>query len=153
MAILNIRQLGDPVLRSKCKPVRKITDKTRELIDNMVDTMYHDDGVGLAAPQVGVLQKIIVIDTRKDKLITMINPKIVSAEGKKLGEEGCLSIPGKTGIVPRAEKVVVKGLNRKGKEYQIEASELLARTFQHEIDHLDGTLFIDKTVEIDEEYV
>lgn len=149
MAILNIRKLGDPVLRSKCKPVEKITDKTRDLIDNMVDTMYHGDGVGLAAPQVGVLQRIITIDTREDELITLVNPEIVSFTGKALDEEGCLSIPGRTGIVPRAEEVVVKGLNRSGKKVQFEAGSRLARVFQHEIDHLDGVLYIDKTVEID----
>ncbi|ACL69745.1 peptide deformylase [Halothermothrix orenii] len=154
MPVLQIRKIGDPVLRSKAKPVTEITKKTLSLIDNMVETMYQAEGVGLAAPQVGVSKRIIVVDTGEGQgLIELINPEIIETEGKDIMEEGCLSVPGQTGKVIRASKVTVKGLNRGGKEVRIRAEGFLARAFQHEIDHLNGILFIDKVVRIGEEMI
>lgn len=147
MAILQIRKLGDPVLRSRAKKVEKITEKTNELLDNMIDTMYAEDGVGLAAPQVGILQKIAVVDTGEN-LRELINPEIISESGKSIMEEGCLSVPDETGEVIRAEKIKVKTLNREGEEITFEAENFEARAIQHELDHLEGILFIDKTVKI-----
>ncbi len=145
MTILPIRKLGDPVLRTKAKEVKELSNKTKELLDNMSETMYAAPGVGLAAPQVGILQKIIVIDVDdKHGLIELINPEIIeSSEITTIMEEGCLSIPEKTGKVSRPVRVKVKGIDRNGKEIVIEADGLLARVLQHEIDHLEGVLFID----------
>lgn len=150
MAILNIRKIGDPVLRSKAKEVEEVTDKTRDLLDNMAETMYDAPGIGLAAPQVGILQRVIVVDVEDDNgLLELINPEIISvSEEKAIMEEGCLSIPEEKGHVVRAKKVTVRGLNRNGKEVIIEAEDLLARALQHEIDHLDGVLFVDKMVKV-----
>lgn len=150
VAILNIRTVGDPVLRSKTKKVSKITDRTRELLDNMAETMYDAPGIGLAAPQVGILQQIVVIDVEEGNgLIELINPEIVSvSEEKVIFEEGCLSVPDKTGDVIRPKKVVVKALDRDGEKIEIEADNLLARAIQHEVDHLNGVLFIDKTAKL-----
>ncbi len=149
MAILEIRKIGDPVLRSKAKSVRKVTDKTRDLIDNMAETMYDAPGIGLAAPQVGVLQRVIIVDVDDGNgLVGLVNPEIVSSEGKTIMEEGCLSIPGKTGNVVRARGVTVKGLDRNGEEVLIEDDGMVARALQHEIDHLNGILFVDKLVEL-----
>ena len=144
--ILNIRKIGDPILRSDTKKVDEISDKTKNLIDNMIETMYSHDGIGLAAPQVGVLKQVVVIDTG-DKLLEIINPEIISTAGKEIGEEGCLSVPNRTGHVIRAKKAVVKALNRDGEQFKIDAKDLLARALQHEIDHLNGTLFVDKVVD------
>ncbi len=152
MAELMIRKVGDPVLRSEAKPVTKITGKTRELVANMLETMYNNNGIGLAAPQVGILQKIIVIDTKEGELVKVINPEIITkSKEKDIREEGCLSIPGETGHVLRSKQVTVKGLNENGQEVTYEATGILARAFQHEIDHLQGILFIDKIVDIDGE--
>lgn len=148
MPLLEIRTLGDPVLRSKTRPVEKITDKTRRLINNMVVTMKNAEGLGLAAPQVGVLQKIIVVLV-DDSLYKLVNPEIVSREGREIDEEGCLSIPGRSGPVSRAAKIVIKAQNEEGKNVKITADGLLARAFQHEVDHLHGELFIDKLVDLD----
>lgn len=150
MAVLNIRKIGDPVLRSKSKGIEQITENTLKLIDDMTETMYKNDGVGLAAPQVGVLMRIIVIDTGENDLYQVINPVVVDCQGEELREEACLSIPGENGVVPRAKIVTVEGLNREGEKISLKAEGLLARVFQHEIDHLDGGLFIDKVVKIDE---
>ena len=147
MAILQIRKLGDPVLRSRTKKVEKITEKTNELLDNMIDTMYAKDGVGLAAPQVGILQRVAVVNVGEN-LIELINPEIISESGKSIMEEGCLSVPNELGEVIRAEKIKVKTLNREGKEITFETENFEARAIQHELDHLDGVLFIDKTVKI-----
>ncbi len=147
MAILQIRKLGDPVLRSRTKEVEKITEKTNELLDNMIDTMYAKDGVGLAAPQVGILQRVAVVNVGEN-LIELINPEIISESGKSIMEEGCLSVPNELGEVIRAEKIKVKTLNREGKEITFETENFEARAIQHELDHLDGVLFIDKTVKI-----
>ncbi|MFW6287271.1 MAG: peptide deformylase [bacterium] len=146
MATLNIRKIGDPVLRTKAKNVEKITDKTRELLDNMAETMYAAPGVGLAAPQVGVLQRVVVIDIDDENgLLELINPEILMfSEEKDIMEEGCLSIPGKSANVIRSKKVKVRALDRNGEEIEIEADDYLARAVQHEVDHLNGVLFVDR---------
>ena len=144
MAIRNIRQNGDEALRKKCKVVTEITPRTLKLIEDMADTMYEADGVGLAAPQVGILQRIFVIDIYDDYgLRVFINPEILEVSGSQLGEEGCLSVPGEVADVERPNYVNVKALNEKGEEFVLEATELLARAILHENDHLNGTLFID----------
>ncbi|MFC4766069.1 peptide deformylase [Effusibacillus consociatus] len=142
MAIRVIRLEGDPVLREVAKPVPEITKNILKLLDDMAETMYDADGVGLAAPQVGISKRVIVMDCGEG-LIEMINPVIVSKEGEQIGPEGCLSIPGVTAEVNRANRVVAKGLNRHGEEITVEGEGLLARCIQHEIDHLDGILFTD----------
>lgn len=144
MAILEIRKAGDPVLKQKAAPVEKITKKTRELIESMADTMYKADGVGLAAPQVGVSQRIIVIDVGEG-LIGLVNPVITERDGLESASEGCLSIPGVFGDVERASHVVVEAHDRNGKPVRITGKGLLARALQHEIDHLDGVLFIERS--------
>lgn len=146
MAIYQVVTLPDTMLREKCVPVNNINSGVLRLLDNMRDTMYEYDGVGLAAPQIGVLRRVVVIDTG-DNLLELINPEIIKREGEQTGSEGCLSLPGIVGLVTRAEKVTVKALNRSGEEITLEGSGLLARALQHEIDHLDGILFIDKAVE------
>lgn len=143
MAVLDIRKEGDPVLRQRAKPVDRVTKRTQRLIRDMADTMYAAEGIGLAAPQVGVSERIIVVDIG-DGLIAVVNPRIVYASGTAVDVEGCLSIPGLRGYVERAETVHVEGLDEKGRPWRMEASGLLARVFQHEIDHLDGILFTDK---------
>jgi peptide deformylase len=145
---MQIRKIGDPVLRSKAKKIDAVTKKTNNLIDNMFETMYAEDGVGLAAPQIGILKRIAVVDIREDNKVVLINPEIIEEEGKTIREEGCLSIPGETGDVIRSEKIKVRSLNREGKEIEFEAEGFEARAIQHEIDHLDGILFIDKVVEL-----
>ncbi|SHJ95077.1 peptide deformylase [Paramaledivibacter caminithermalis] len=146
MAIRNIRIDDDPILRKKSRTVEKIDDRILQLIDDMIDTMYEANGVGLAAPQIGILKRIIVIDVG-DGIIELINPEFVSQSGSQIDEEGCLSIPNKTGNVERPRFVKVRGLNREGKEIYVEGEELLARALCHEIDHLNGILFIDKIIE------
>lgn len=144
MAIRNIRKNGDEVLRKKCKPVKEITQRTIKLIEDMADTMYEADGVGLAAPQVGILQRIFVIDVYDDYgLRVFINPEILEVSGSQMGEEGCLSIPNEFEDVERPNYVKVKALNEKGEEFILEGTELLARAILHENDHLEGKLFID----------
>ena len=143
MAKLNIRTEGDEVLRKVCRPVEKITPRVLTLLDDMVETMRHADGVGLAAPQVGVLRRIVVIETEPGNVIELINPKIIAFGGEQVGTEGCLSVPGKSGTVKRPMFVTVRALNRHGQEIEISGNELLARAFCHELDHLDGKLYID----------
>lgn len=143
MAIYNIVKRDDPQLREKSKTVKKITPNVMKLVKNMAETMYDAHGVGLAAPQVGVLKRVIVIDVGEG-IIALINPEIIEACGEQTDSEGCLSCPGLLGEVSRANKVKVKGLTPEGKEVILEGEGLLARAFQHEIDHLDGILFIDK---------
>lgn len=142
MALLKILTEEDPILRRRSKEIAKITNRLRSLIKDMLETMYDAKGVGLAAPQVGVLERLIVIDVGNGP-IALINPKIVSREGKVKDVEGCLSIPGRNEYITRAEKVSVTGISPAGKKVSIEGTDLLARAFQHEIDHLDGILFID----------
>ncbi len=133
----------EELLRDRCKPVLKITDKTRQLIDDMIETMNDAAGVGLAAPQVFIRQRLFVYDIGEGP-DALINPEIVEAEGEELGVEGCLSIPRLQGEVPRHTRLLVTGLNRRGRPVRIEATDYLARVFQHEIDHLNGVLFIDR---------
>ena len=147
LAILPIRKEGDPVLRQKAQPVPKVTKRIVKLLQDMEETMYAADGVGLAAPQVGVSERLIVVDVG-DGPIHLVNPVLVAAEGSVVDVEGCLSIPGVVGYVERAQKVVVDGLDMKGRPRRVEAEDWLARALQHEIDHLDGILFIDKATGI-----
>ena len=142
MAIRTIRIVGDKVLTKVCRPVEEMTPRIQQLIDDMVDTMYDACGVGLAAPQVGVLKRIVVIDT-DGTLHILINPEIIETSGEQTGEEGCLSVPGKQGQVTRADHVKVRALNEDMEEQVIEAEGLLARCILHECDHLDGKLYVD----------
>ncbi len=144
MALRNIRIMGDPVLEKKCKEIKEVTPRINELIDDMFDTMYEACGVGLAAPQVGILKRLVVIDTTGDDPHVLINPEIILAEGEQTGSEGCLSLPGKTGIVTRPNHVVVRAYDRNMKEYELEGEELLARAIVHELDHLDGHMYVEK---------
>lgn len=143
MAIRTIRELGDDVLRKKCRIVEEIDDRILVLLDDMADTLYDSNGVGLAAPQVGVLKRIAVIDVG-DGLIELINPEIIAQSGVQDGAEGCLSVPGKYGNVKRPKKVTVRATDRNGNEFEITGEDLLARAFCHELDHLDGVVFVDK---------
>lgn len=140
MAIRGIVKVGDPVLAKKCRTVEKIDDRIITLLDDMIDTLYDSNGVGLAAPQVGVLKRIAVIDIGEG-LIELINPEIIAQEGMQNDLEGCLSLPGKWGYVERPERVTVRAMDRNGDEYEYEGEGLLARAFCHEIEHLDGILF------------
>lgn len=142
MAIRTIRQLGDEVLTKKCKEVTRLTLRTQILINDMLDTMYEAKGVGLAAPQVGILKRIVVIDVG-DGPVVLINPEIIATDGEQTGEEGCLSVPGKAGMVTRPNYVKVRALNEEMEEVELEGEGLLARAFCHEIDHLDGKMYID----------
>ena len=144
MAIRNIREIGDPILNKVCKEVTEITPRTKFLIDDMIETMYAADGVGLAAPQVGVLKRIVVIDTTGEDLLILINPEIVETDGEQEGYEGCLSVPGKTGVVKRPNHVKVKALNERMEPIEVEGEELLARALCHELEHLDGHLYVEK---------
>ncbi|MBW4841144.1 peptide deformylase [Paenibacillus timonensis] len=144
MAIRIIVKEPDEVLHEVAKEVKKITPNIQKLLTDMADTMYDAEGVGLAAPQIGILKRVIVVDVGDEHgLIELVNPEIVSTEGEQFGPEGCLSIPGYRGDVRRAMTVTVKGLDRNGKEVTYTGSELLARAFQHEIDHLNGVLYTD----------
>ena len=143
MALRNIRKYGDDVLRKKCREVEEIDKRTITLIKDMFETMYDADGVGLAAPQVGILKRLFVIDIGDGPLV-FINPEILETSGKQIGEEGCLSIPGEVEEVMRPNYVRARAINEKGEEFEIEAEELLARAILHEYDHLNGTLFIDR---------
>ena len=146
MALRNITKYKiDDILRKKSRRVEKIDERILQLLDDMAETMYKENGAGLAAPQVGILKRVIVVDIG-DGLIKLINPEIVEQEGEEQGEEGCLSVPEIIGEVKRPYKVKVKGLNELGEEIEIKATGFLARAFCHEIDHLDGILFIDKVI-------
>ena len=142
MAIRSIRTMGDEVLTKECKPVKEMTEHTAELIEDMFETMYEANGVGLAAPQVGIRKQIVVIDVDDGNQYALINPEIVETEGSQTGSEGCLSVPGKTGVVTRPEKVTVKALNEKMEEFELEGEGLLARAICHECDHLKGQLYV-----------
>lgn len=146
MAIRQLRYLGDPILRKVSREVTEINERIKTLLEDMVETMYEYDGVGLAAPQVGVLRRVIVIDVGEGP-IKMINPEIIEEEGGSIDIEGCLSIPNRSGTVKRPEKLKVKYLDEKGEEKILEGTGLLARALCHEIDHLNGVLFIDKMIE------
>ena len=144
MAIRQIRYDGDDILRKKCKEVKEMTDRTRTLIDDMFDTMYEANGVGLAAPQVGILKRLVVIDVDYEHPYVLINPVIVEKDGEQTGDEGCLSLPGKVATVTRPNHVICKCLNEDMEEIEIEGEGLLARAICHELDHLDGILYKDK---------
>ena len=143
MAKLKILKVGDPALRKVCRPVDAITPRVLTLLDDMIETMRAANGVGLAAPQVGVLRRIVVIETEEDGLIELINPKIIAFSGEQESEEGCLSVPGRWGITRRPMHVTVRAMNRTGQVVDITGSGLLAKAFCHELDHLDGKLYID----------
>ena len=143
MAKLKIVKVGDDVLRKKCRHVEEITPKILRLLDDMAETMHDANGVGLAAPQVGILRRIVVIEVEEGNLIELINPKIIAYAGEQDGTEGCLSVPGKWGMVKRPMHVTVRATNRHGEEFELTGSELLARAICHELDHLDGKLYID----------
>lgn len=144
MAIRNVREIGDPVLNKISKEVKEITDRTRELIEDMFDTMYEANGVGLAAPQVGILKRIVVIDVTGEDPYLLINPIILETSGEQTGNEGCLSVPGKTGIVTRPNYVKVKAYDENLEPFELEGTELLARAICHELEHLDGHLYVEK---------
>ncbi len=144
MAIRLIVKHPDPVLRERAKEVTKFNASLHKLLDDMAETMYDADGVGLAAPQVGILKRVFVVDADEEHgLLELVNPEIVSREGEQLGAEGCLSIPGLQGDVKRSNKIAIKAQDRYGNPVQYEGTELLARAFQHELDHLNGVLFLD----------
>lgn len=144
MALRSIRVMGDEVLTKKCKEVTEMTPRTKMLIEDMLDTMYEANGVGLAAPQVGILKRIVVIDVTGDEPYVLINPKIVETDGEQTGPEGCLSVPGKSGQVTRPNYVKVQALNAYMQPFELEGTELLARAICHELDHLDGHLYVEK---------
>lgn len=142
MALRTIRMLGDPVLNKTCKEVKEVTPKISTLISDMLETMYEANGVGLAAPQVGVLKRVVTIDTGEgDGPLVMINPVILASDGEQTGGEGCLSLPGKAGQVTRPNHVIARAFNENMEEFEIEATELLARAICHEVDHLDGRMY------------
>ena len=143
MAIRTIREYGDEVLTRVCKDVKEITPKISELIDDMFETMYEANGVGLAAPQVGMLKRIVVIDTTGEDPHVLINPQILKTEGEQTGYEGCLSLPGKSGVVTRPNYVKVRAYDQNMEVYELEGTELLARAICHELDHLDGHMYVD----------
>lgn len=147
MAIRNIRTIGDKTLEKRAKEILVVDDKIKQLIDDMLDTMYEASGVGLAAPQVGILKRLVVIDTSLDEEaepLVLINPVILETSGEQTGDEGCLSVPGKVGVVTRPNYAKVKALNTKMEEIVVEGTELLARALCHEIDHLNGILYVEK---------
>ena len=146
MAVRSLRYLGDPVLRERCEEIETFDDELSALIDDLFDTMYSEEGIGLAAPQVGVRRRVFVYDIRDPEIEpgVLVNPRIVEEEGEVRDSEGCLSIPELTEVVERAERIVVEGLDRHGEPLRIEAEGLLSRCLQHERDHLDGVLFIDR---------
>lgn len=146
MAKLNILKDNDPTLRKVCRPVDVVTPRIRTLLDDMVETMRAANGCGLAAPQIGVLRRIVVVECEEGKVIELINPRIIAYAGKQEELEGCLSVPGRWGITDRPRHVTVRAQDRYGNEFEVSGSDLLARAFCHELDHLDGVLFTDKTI-------
>lgn len=142
MAIRNVRTMGDPILTKKAKEVKEITGRTKSLIEDMLETMYEYDGVGLAAPQVGILKRIVVIDIGEGPLV-FVNPVIKMTDGEQCGSEGCLSVPGKAGMVTRPNYVKVEAYDENMEKFELEGTELLARAICHECDHLDGKLYVD----------
>ena len=149
MAYRKIVEIGDDKLRKVCKPVEKFDKHLKDLLDDMADTMYDANGVGLAAPQVGILKRAVVIDIGEG-LVELINPVILETSGSQIDDEGCLSVPGKYAPVERPNYVKAKAMDRDGNEFIIEGEELMARALCHEIDHLDGILYIDKALPVEE---
>lgn len=150
MAKLKIRKAGDEILRKICRPVEEITPRILTLLDDMTETMRAADGCGLAAPQVGVLRRIAVVEVEEGNVIELINPRIIATAGEQQESEGCLSIPGRYGITRRPKHVTVRALNRKGETFEVSGSDLLARALCHEIDHLDGRLFTDVAIRMED---
>ena len=148
MAKRKIVKVGDPVLRQKCRPVEKFDARLHALLDDMVETMRDADGVGLAAPQVGILRRVVVVECVEGEVIELINPKIIAFSGEQEGQEGCLSVPGEAGIVRRPMHVTVRAQDRNGNTFEHNGSGLLARAFCHELDHLDGKLYIDCAIQM-----
>ena len=146
MAILNIVKEGDPVLRKICRPVEEITPRTIQLLEDMKETLHKADGCGLAAPQVGVLRRIVLVEVEKGQLYELINPEIIAREGSQNELEGCLSLPGEWGITDRPAKVTVRAMNRDGEIYEVSGEGLMARALCHELDHLDGVLYKDNAI-------
>ncbi len=144
MAVREVREMGDPILNKVCKEVKEVNERTLELIDDMFDTMYETNGVGLAAPQVGILKRIVVIDTTGEDPVLMINPRIIETSGEQSGWEGCLSVPGKYGMVTRPNYVKAVAYNENMEEFVIEGTELMARAICHELEHLDGHLYTER---------
>lgn len=144
MAIRTIREDQDEALKKHCKPVKEMTPRLKELIGDMIETMHESNGVGLAAPQVGVLKRIFVVDVTGEDVIVCINPEITETEGEQRGYEGCLSLPGFSAIVVRAQKIRLRALNENMEPFELEAEDLLARALQHECDHLDGIMYTEK---------
>ena len=144
MAIRNIREIGDEVLTKTCKEVKEMTPRTRQLIDDMLDTMYEANGVGLAAWQVGILKRIVVIDVTGEDPYVLINPRILETDGEQTGSEACLSVPGKTGVVTRPNYVKIKAFDAELRPFELEGTELLARAICHELEHLDGHLYVER---------
>ncbi len=151
MAKLKILKVGDSTLRKVCRPVDTVTPRICTLLDDMIDTMRAADGVGLAAPQVGVLRRVVVIETPDDGLFELINPKIIAFSGEQETEEGCLSVPGRWGTTRRPMHVTVRAMNRRGETFDVTGSGLLAKAFCHEIDHLDGKLYIDCAIKMNDQ--
>lgn len=143
MALRTIREMGDEVLTKKCREVKEVTPRIKELIGDMLETMYEANGVGLAAPQVGILKRIVTVDVGEGPIV-LINPVVIESDGTQTGEEGCLSLPGKSGVVTRPNYVKVRAFNENMQEFEAEGTELLARAFCHEIDHLDGHMYVEK---------
>ncbi len=144
MAIRNIREIGDEVLKKTCKEVKEMTPRTRQLIDDMLDTMYEANGVGLAACQVGILKRIVVIDVTGEDPYVLVNPRMLESGGEQTGNEACLSVPGKTGVVTRPDYVKIMAYDSDLQPFELEATELLARAICHELEHLDGHLYVER---------
>ncbi len=146
MAIRQIRTIGDEILTKKAKPIKEMNDKLKELIGDMLDTMYANEGVGLAAPQVGILKQVVVIDISEEgnEPVILLNPEVIYTDGEQVGSEGCLSVPGKVGIVKRPNLVRVRAFNENMEPIEVEGEELFARALIHETEHLDGQLYVDK---------
>ena len=154
MAIRIIREDGDEILRKKARQVEEVNDKIREILEDMVETMHQFNGVGLAGPQIGILKRLVVIDLYDDNgPIKLVNPKIIKQEGKQEVEEGCLSFPNQFAKIIRPAKVTIEALNEKGEKIKIKSEGLLAQAISHELDHLDGILFVDKIIPGTLEYV
>ncbi len=147
MAIRNVRTDDNPVLREHCKEIKEVTDSTRKILDDMMETMYEYDGVGLAGPQVGIPKRLVVIDDRDGHILKLVNPKIVKEEGEQISNEGCLSLPGFSGKCKRPQKVSVEALDENGNELKFDAEDFFAVVCCHEFDHLDGILYKDKAFE------
>ena len=145
MARRKIVQVGDPILRKVCKPVENFDSKLGELIDDMIETLHHAEGLGLAAPQVGILRRVCIVEY-DDELYELVNPKLVKSKGKCVDNEGCLSVPGYRGLVERPEQIDITYFDRNGKQHKLHAEGYFARVFLHEMDHLDGILFCDKMI-------